>query len=349
MCDAVIENKSLTTKQGELAVKIINKYRRQLSQQGVDVAALQEPQWRQPLRVMDYTRRMYIKNDKIMIEFPFKSDLIDGLRDFRKDSQGHGEWNKEHKRWEFALTEYNLSYLKTWCETHQFEIDAETQRLNQLIENMEQTEYKIELDFIDNQLTIKNANQSLIDYINTNLGGFKYENFTKLIDMAPLFGYTVNEQIQTAWATAHGTTVQAFTQMSEIRIDTEKHSTAEVLRSVVKYAELTNRYPVVIFEPDLKNTLINTMSYIVGEENILIHRSKNKIGELDPGVKYIHTTVPIKDLTVPLLLSSVGMMFGGDKSLMLQNTEKAIYFAAEVYTNKKDTKVPELESQSDNP
>jgi hypothetical protein len=35
-------------------------------------------------------------------------------------------------------------------------------------------------------------------------------------------------------------------------------------------------------------------------------------------------------------------MFGGDKGMMLQNTEKAIYFTAEVYTDKKNYKVPEF-------
>jgi hypothetical protein len=42
------------------------------------------------------------------------------------------------------------------------------------------------------------------------------------------------------------------------------------------------------------------------------------------------------------------MMFGGDKGMMLQNTEKAIYFTAEVYTDKKNYKVPEFGSETNN-
>lgn len=348
MCDTAIQNKALTTKQGELAVKIITKYNRQLAQKGVDVSPLQTPQWRSPLRVLDYTRRMYIKDDKIMLEFPFKNELIDGLREFRKDSQGGAEWNKEKKRWEFALTEYNLVYLKTWAETNLFEIDSEVSRLNQIIEDTEKTGYAIELDFIDNKLTIKNANQTLIDYINTNCGGFDYANLAKLIDMAPVLGYTVNPGIQQAWVEEHGLAVEAFTLCREIKVNTEKYDMAVILSSVIKYAEATNRYPVVFFEPDLKNVLRKELSDQLGYENIKIHKLHHNIDSIDQSIKYIHTTAPIKDLPIPLLVSTAGMMFGGDKSLMLQNTEKVIYFAADVYTNKKDNKVPEFESQSNN-
>ena len=91
MCDAVLDNKALTTRQGELAVKIILKYNRQLAQKGVDVSPVENPQWRNQLRVLDYTRRVYIKDDKIVLVFPFKTELIDSLREFRKESQGSGE------------------------------------------------------------------------------------------------------------------------------------------------------------------------------------------------------------------------------------------------------------------
>lgn len=344
MCTAAMENKALTTRQGELAVKIIMKYNRQLAQKNIDVSALSDPQWRLPLRVMDYSKRLRIENDKLMAEFPFSTDLIEGLREFRKDSQGSGEWNKEKRRWEFALTEYNLVYLKTWAENNQFEIDAEVVRLNSLIELTEQAGYAIELDFVDGELIIKNASATLIEYINTHCGGFAPDNLAKLIDMSSVLGYTVNQDITNTWAITQGNGVNCLSCLREIRVNPERHTESEVLSSVVKYAELTNRYPVVLFEPDLKNVLRKNLNEIIGEDKIYIHRAHRKIGKLPDDVKYIHTTVPIKDLEIPLLISSVGMMFGGEKSLMLQNTEKAIYFAMDVYTNKKEYKVSEFES-----
>ena len=348
MCTAAIDGKALTTKQGELAVKIITKYSRQLAQKGVDVSPLENPVWRLPLRVMDYTRRMHIQDDKIMIEFPFKTELIDGLREFRKDSQGKGEWNKEKRRWEFALTEYNLSYLKTWCETNDFSIDDETVRLHNIIEDVERTGYAVELDFVDSALVIKNASNTLTDYIVSNCGGFGYDNLPRLIDMAPVLGYTVNADIANTWAESQGFEVNDLTRYREVKVDVNKHDTHSVLSSVVKYAELTNRYPVVLFEPDLSGKMYRTMCELVGVDNIKVNKSKHRIGDLPSDVKYVYTSAPLKDFDIPLLISTAGMMFGGDKSLMAQHTQKAIYFAADVYTNKKEYKVPDFGSEISN-
>jgi hypothetical protein len=123
----------------------------------------------------------------------------------------------------------------------------------------------------------------------------------------------------------------------------------DVLASVVKYAELTERYPIVLFEPDTTNKLLNTLSGIVDPKEIYTQRGKHTKNSVPSGVKYIHTTIPIRDMTIPLLVSTAGMMFGGDKSLMTQHTEKAIYFAHDVYTNKKEYKVPDFEGEFNNP
>jgi hypothetical protein len=343
MCETVMNNKALTTRQGDLAVKIILKYARQLAQKGVDVSTVESPQWRMPLRVMDYSKRMYIQEDKIMVEFPFKTELIDGLREFRKDSQGKGEWNKEKRRWEFALTEYNLVYLKTWAEANQFDIDSETTRLNTFIETAERTGYSIELDFVDGELTIKNASNSLLAHIDEHCGGFGYDNLARLIDMSSILGYTVNADIEAAWTESHGYAVNRLSQLREVKVDDTKNQYGDILTSVVKYAELTNRYPIVFFEPDMSSRLFKDACALIGQDNIHVNRPKNRVTTIPEDVKYVYTTVPIRDFTIPLLISTAGMMFGGDKSLMIQNTEKAIYFAHEVYTNKKEYKVPEFE------
>ena len=116
MSEAVSTGKALTERQGDLAVKIVTKYQRQLAQKGIDVEPVLNPQWRYALRKMDYSRYVGIEDDVIVMRFPFANNLIDELRDFRKDSQGKVEWNKDRRQWQFALTEYNLVYLKTWAE-----------------------------------------------------------------------------------------------------------------------------------------------------------------------------------------------------------------------------------------
>ena len=150
MSTTVSEGRALTERQGELAVKIVVKYKRQLAAKGVDVTPVEETvQWRIPLRKMDYTRRLAIDNDVIVLNFPYSTELIDELRTFRKDSQGTGEWNKDTKQWRFALTEYNLVWLMTWAGMKQFEFDAESKRLMHMITELETTPYAIELQLTD--------------------------------------------------------------------------------------------------------------------------------------------------------------------------------------------------------
>lgn len=190
------EGRALTEKQGALAVKIVIKYKRQLAAKGIDVAPVEEQvTWRMPLRKLDYTRKIALHDDKIMVQFPFDSVLIDSLRDFRKESQGHGEWNKENKTWSFALTEYNLVWLTTWAQQNNFEIDQELAQLNSIVAKVEKTPYAIELELANGELTISNCPVTLHEYIVSHMGGFDIDNMMRLVDMSAVLGYTVSTTI----------------------------------------------------------------------------------------------------------------------------------------------------------
>ena len=64
---------------------------------------------------------------------------------------------------------------------------------------------------------------------------------------------------------------------------------------------------------------------------------------IDQKFKYIHTTVPIRNMnSIPLIISSAGLMFGGDKQLMLQRTEKVVFCAVDVYTKQVNPKVKDI-------
>ena len=80
MCSSIIDGKALTTKQGELAVKIISKYQRQLAAKNVDTTPVLDPKWRIPLRVISYVKKLSIVNDELVLMFPFTEKLIDGLQ-----------------------------------------------------------------------------------------------------------------------------------------------------------------------------------------------------------------------------------------------------------------------------
>jgi hypothetical protein len=337
------EGRALTEKQGELAVKIVVKYKRQLVAKGVDVAPVEEnPVWRLPLRKMDYTRKLDIANDMITVMFPFNNSLIDGLRDFRKESQGHGEWDKERKVWSFALTEYNLVWLKTWAEQNQFEITNEVLRLDAMVAEVEKTAYAIELRYVNGELTIANCPETLQSYINTHLGGVHNDNLFRLVDMSPVLGYTVSNEI--ADMIVAKTSPREFSLITnrELKVNPESIQNGDNLASVLDYADLTQRWPVVIYEPDLSGKLLAQLRTL--REGVVEVPRTVKVNERywDNGFKYIHVVAPVTNKSIPLLISSAGMMYGGDKSLMVQNSEKIVYCAAEVYNKKPESKVEKL-------
>ena len=295
--------------------------------------------WRLPLRAMDYTRKLSVVNDQIQVTFPFNSTLIEGLRDFRKESQGQGVWDKEAKVWSFALTEYNLVWLSTWAEQNNFEIDSEVSRLNALIATVEATPYTIELQYADDKLTITNCPDSLCEYIESNLGGFGVDNLLRLIDMSSVLGYTVSKAIADQIVVSSTPRFYNLAVSREVKLDPT--TITENLASVLDYADEMKRWPVVVYEPDLSGKLLAQLKQL-REGVVEISRDVKKRTWTD-GFKYYHCTVPITEAKIPLLISSAGMMFGGDKALMVQNAEKIVYCAAEVYA-KRDTKVPDLAS-----
>jgi len=337
MSTAANEGRALTEKQGELAVKIVVKYKRQLAVKGIDVAPVEEnAQWRQALRKMDYTRRLSIANDQIVLNFPYNTDLIDELRTFRRESQGTGEWDKDNKQWRFALTEYNLVWLTTWAETRQFEFDNEARRLNQLITDCEAEPYAIELQLTDTGCDIINCSETLRDYINANLGGFELENLLRLVDSSSLLGYKVNSEI--ADLVVAGTSPRFYNLATCREVKLDPTTVADDLASVLDYADRTERWPVVIYEPDLSGKLLKRLTELRGQNDIAHILSKKDIKSGIPASKYIHTIIPVS-FDIPLLISSAGMIYGGDKSLMVQQAQKIVYCSADVYNKAGQTKV----------
>lgn len=338
MSEQAIAKQALTERQGELACKILLKYQRQLASKQVDVTPIETPKWRVPLRKMDYTKRVSIENDTVILRFPYSTALITSVREFTKDSQGFARWNREQKYWELALTEYNLSWVHSWAQINQFEIDASVAELFGKIEAMEATEYAIELTVNDGNLEITNAPDSMIAYINDYMGGLGIDNLIKLVDSSSLLGYTINADLESALIAEYGHRFVRLATNKEIKISPNTLISGDDFESVIKYAVDCGRLPIVLYEPDLSDRMLSKIQDIVNPDSILVV-GNNKNPEIDPAHKVIHTHKPLKNLNrIPMLISSAGMVFGGDKQIMLQRAEKVVFCAADVYNTGQDKK-----------
>jgi hypothetical protein len=75
------------------------------------------------------------------------------------------------------------------------------------------------------------------------------------------------------------------------------------------------------------------------EEEIIEVKHTESIS-IDSKIKVVYITKPV--LTpIPLLISTAGMIYGGQKEIMVQQAEKIVYCASEVY-NKKNYEVKKL-------
>ena len=343
MTDTVTSNLALTERQGDLALKIILKYERQLAHKGVSVEPVKKPHWRTALRKMDYSRRLDIENDKLVLKFPFDNDLIASIRSFTKESQGSTNWDKDTKVWSIGLTEYNLSWMHTWAQANKFEIGDEVNGLMNLVTEAESTNYAIELFVNGDQLSIRNAPQTLLDYVQTRLGGLDLTNLLTLVDAAPILGYTVDSDLATALISEYGPRFYNLLTNRETKINPTTVLSTDNIASVLDYADALQRWPVVLYEPDLSNKMLGKLEELRPSQ--YYNNGSTREPAIDTTVRYIHTIVPIRTIDViPLVVSSAGMVFGGDKQVMLQRAEKVVYCAADVYNKKQKTKVKDIAS-----
>lgn len=316
---------AFTDKQAELATKIVLKYERQLAKLGVDVTPANAPEYRIPLREVDRNRRIWREGDVIFARFPYVENWVDQFKETNKVGQGLVKWNKDLKVWQLALTEYNVNWVVAFGSKNDFEIDPSITDLMALILECEQTPYKIELRVNNDQLEVTNAAPELIQYIQDQLGGFGMDNLYTLIDHADILGYTIEEAIEEAAIAA------TSPRMYNLMINKDSKLGANDLErnflDVLKYAEQTDRLPLHIYEPNLSNTLLDIARRHLPPEQI------TRDPEQLEGAKVFHfTKYQAKwEHPIPLLLSSAGMLYGGEKQLLIDRADKVVYLTTEVY------------------
>lgn len=312
---------ALTDRQGELALKLVEKYRRQYANQGIDITAIIEnPQWRLPLRKIDRTQRIWLEDSRVKIKFPYNQNWIDDLRKFKESSQGQVQWQAEEKVWEMALTEYNVNWIVAWAQTWKIDVDPELIDLYNKILDAEAEHYEIKLVQTDQGFKITNAAESLINYVNDHLGGFGLDNVTRLVDSASVLGYTIDRGIK------YDELLDLFGPDRLIHVPSTENGSLDL---IFDYAELTGRWPVCIHNPGTTQTFD------------LSRFNESEIVRFDPAgrtktpdynyytTKVIYASkIPAEwGWPIPLLVSTVEMMFSGAKLNWINRAEKIIHYS----------------------
>ncbi len=333
MSQATQSGRSLTDKQADLAVKIVLKYRKQLERQEIDVSPVESPSFRLGIRQIDRRKLLHIVDNNIVLQFPYDTALINDIRELAKISQGRWRFDSDNKAWYLAITETNVVAAYGFAQNNQFEIAPEFHQYLQAVESCEQVPYSIMLVQQQDQLAITNAAATLTQAIE-NWCGFDLSNLDLLVDAAPEYLYSVDQAIQQDVAARHGPRVLNLMLAKETKF--APSSDLEVFNDVVRYATITGRYPIYVYEPDLSDKMYGNFvlrcfdSQQVHRVNVL----KPAVLSADIKVIYFNKYSAGWDQPIPLLISGHGMMHGGEKTVLLQQARKTVYFATEVYKNK---------------
>jgi len=333
MSSTTQSGRALTDRQAELAVKLILKYRRQLEKLDIDVAPIESPSFRLGIRQIDRRRLLYVEDNTIVLRFPYDTTLINDIRDLSKISQGRWKFDNANRTWALAITETNVVAAHGFAQNHQFEIAPEFTSYIEAVNTCEQLPYAIKLVEQDGNLTIVNAANSLLEAIR-NWCGFDRANLNMLVDAAPVYGYTVDELIHYDMAVKYNPRISNLMLMQETKF--APTSDSSVFLDIIQYADIVGRYPIYVYEPDMSNKLYdNFVKKYFDDEDIYCVQSLAKSKDtVQKKVIYFTKYTTQWNQPIPLLISGQGMMYGGEKSLLLQDAKKVIYFAQDVYKNK---------------
>ena len=180
-------------------------------------------------------------------------------------------------------------------------------------------------------MEITNATDSLAEYVNSNLGGFELDNILRLADNSSTLGYTVDGVVEEVITTAYGKRFWDLCTNRELRTENSPSTNGDIVRDIIKYVSETNRFPIFVYDNIGSDSLLMQFAPYFNKDEILnldesTFNSGNKY-------KLVYTTkIPKTTINrIPFMVSGHGMVFGGDRQIWIQNAEKIVYFAKDVY------------------
>lgn len=290
------QNNAYTDKQAALAVKLVDKYRRQLANLNTPIYVPEVlDQFRLGIRQVDRTKSIYIKDNEFILKFPFDTKLIDLIKAQSKNGQGSCTFDRENKYWRLGMTEHMLNWIMAIAPGNGFTIDEQVTSLYNTMLEVEKTPYEIKLVKGEDSFHITNAPDSLNEYIIEHLGGFGLDNELNLYDNAAVLGLKVDPWAVSAIFDKYGFNITSCIAFRE-------HSFKKgscTLEEVVEYAKLVNRLPVYVYSNGLPGRNTDEVVYL----------NKGQSSEISPKV----------------IVTYSAMMIGNKKQAWLNNAEKVFF------------------------
>ena len=329
-----IRGVALTDRQALLAHKLVVKYKRQLATHGIDTGFHDEDaKFRMSTRAVDRSRTISYSHLQscIVIRFPYDDALINIMREGTKNVPGELKFDHTLRAWVAEMTEARIIWIQLLVDNYQFEIDDIVSEYAAEIRNFQKQHFNIELTVGNKSLEISNAADSLMSYINENLNGFDFDNLLKLVDYSNVLEYTVDPGINQALANQYSETVHKLLTNNTSHIPL---TTPDCLEDIFQYAEITNRWPVYVYENNQtagKDTLAQLKNYFKEDEILSVGPRQKTMDPTGYRCVYITNWQPSWPNRIPLLITLTAMMAGPRKQQIIQRSEKVVYCTGVVY------------------
>lgn len=333
MAGTTILGKALTDRQAELAIKLVAKYQKQFASKGVDVTpSVQQPVFRQQTRIVDRTHSVFIRDNFIILKFPYDKSLVQMVSRTAKESKGSFKFDHELKEWRLSITEHNVNWVSGLTDCN-FTISADVSNLMQLILDCEEKDYSIQLVELADTFSITNAEPSLTRYIDANVGGHGHDNLIKLVDVSAMLGYKVSDDICSTLNIKFDPIILGLllNRVSHFMRHDLNSDGIELLTPLIEYAKLTNRWPIYIYDPT--NHLCTTAKKLFDATEFYDVTNKKDTSKVDlTGIKcvYFNKVKQVSLFSIPILISTNAMLFGGEKQWLL-TAQKIVYYTATTY------------------
>lgn len=265
MGDQVRRNLSFTDKQSVLAHKIVTKYRKQWASAGYDVSdQIENPKFKLPTRTIDRRKLITLDDNNIIIKFPYDQDLISKLRATINEVPGKLQWNQTEHCWKATILEQRVVWAKEFGIANNFEFSPEFDGL--LDHLLSQEDYSIQLRKKDSGFYIQNAEESLVQYIESHIG-LAEENLAKLVDASSIFVYQIEPVLLEEVKLNHSETlIELLLNRHTNFTFTERINN---FADVVEYAKLTDRFPIYVYENG-SNMLKHQIQKQFSKEDVLL-------------------------------------------------------------------------------
>lgn len=315
-----------TDKQAILAHKLVVKYKKQFAKYDIDVGFHEDNgHYRIPVRLVDRTRTINLVEGNIQLKFPYESKTIDDIKESGKSVPGSMRFDKEHRAWVMSVTEPRLLWAEMIADKYQFDISDSVRVLIDAVKAEENNSFEIVLERDGAGLTIRNAEQSLIDYINSDLGGLVESNLLKLVDHSSLLGYEIGDDIWNDIDQSNNLNQSMLLSMREIHIPLNG---GEEFQDIVDYANRTDRWPIYVFE----NTDVNAgkiisilKKYFTESELLEVNTKQRKLDIQGKKCVYLNNWQTSWNNRIPLLVTMTSLMIGPKKQHILQHSDKVVY------------------------